>query len=103
MKLAADGYEVCRCLTMFYEVNRFALQGLNSNFTTHTHTTGACIQVKNTVKKPEKPKFEVFEPNYRFEDLEFGLFRLEDLEFGLFELFSRISVLNTNSCTHTQK
>ena len=27
--------------------------------------TGACIYVKNTVKKPEKPKFEVFEPKVR--------------------------------------
>ena len=28
-------------------------------------TTGAYIEVKNTVKKLEKPKFEVFEPKAR--------------------------------------
>ena len=49
--------------------------------------TGACISVKNTVNKPEKPKFEVFEPN-----------RLEDLELWLFGLFNRISDLYTNPC-----
>ena len=27
--------------------------------------TGACISVKNMVKKPEKPKFKVFEPKVR--------------------------------------
>ena len=41
---------------------------IRSNITTLVSlrlTTGACIYVKNTVKKPEKPKFEVLEPKAR--------------------------------------
>ena len=47
--------------------------------------TGACIQVRNTIKKSEKLIFEDCEPK-------------ADLEYRLFKCFNHISDLNTSSC-----
>ena len=44
--------------------------------------TGACIFVRNTVKKPEKPKVDVFEP--KTSAFGFSGFHAIDLEFCFF-------------------